>query len=55
MKKFKSFLFILLAFVFFSCTKLHEEFRSELEQNNSGSVTASSLLVSAYDNLVVLL
>lgn len=51
MKKFKIFFFILIAFVTFSCTKLDESFRSELEENNSATITASQLLVSAYNSL----
>ena len=34
-----------------SCTKLDEKFRSELEQNNSGSITPDQLLTSAYNAL----
>jgi starch-binding outer membrane protein, SusD/RagB family len=51
MKYFKILFFTLMAVVLFSCTKLHETFRSELEQNNSATVTASDLLTSAYDNI----
>ena len=35
----------------FSCTKLDEEFRSELEQNNSATITADQLLTSAYNSI----
>lgn len=51
MKHFKIFLFTVLAIAFFSCTKLDERFRSELEVNNAGSVSASDLLISAYNSL----
>lgn len=39
------------ALVLFSCTKLKEEFRSEIEQNNSGVLGASQLLGNAYGSL----
>ncbi|MES2893482.1 MAG: RagB/SusD family nutrient uptake outer membrane protein [Bacteroidota bacterium] len=46
---------VLLAFflilIVSSCTKLDESFRSELEQNNSGSITADQLLISAYNGI----
>lgn len=51
MKKIKVFFILLLTIVFFSCTKLDERFRSELEQNNSATITASQLLISAYNGL----
>ena len=51
MKKFRIFFFILIAFLTLSCTKLDESFRSELEENNSATITASQLLVSAYNSL----
>lgn len=35
----------------FSCTKLKEEFRSELDQNNTSNITAEQLLVSAYNSI----
>lgn len=47
-KIFFSFLFML---IFFSCTKLEEDFRSELEQSSSGSLTAAQFLTSAYESL----
>jgi hypothetical protein len=34
-----------------SCTKLNESFRSELEQNNTSSITAAQLLQNAYTSL----
>ncbi|CAN5836255.1 RagB/SusD family nutrient uptake outer membrane protein [soil metagenome] len=43
--------FILVSSVLFSCTKLEEEFRGEIEQNNSSTVTAADLLKSAYSSL----
>jgi len=36
---------------FLSCTELDEEFRSELDQNSSASITPAQLLVSAYNSL----
>jgi len=33
--------FFVVALVFFSCTKLDERFRSELQQGNTASVTAA--------------
>ncbi len=51
MKKIKIFFFLLIAFALFSCTKLDERFRSELEENNSATITASQLLISAYNGL----
>lgn len=51
MKKIRTLFFLLLTFAVFSCTKLDERFRSELEENNSATVTASQLLVSAYNDL----
>lgn len=51
MKRIKiSFLF-LLTLGSFSCTKLDESFRSELEQSNSSSITAAQLLINAYNGL----
>ncbi|HEV8271000.1 MAG TPA: RagB/SusD family nutrient uptake outer membrane protein [Chitinophagaceae bacterium] len=40
--------FFVVALVFFSCTKLDERFRSELQQGNTASVSAAQLLTSAY-------
>lgn len=48
MKYNKIFLLAFLMFLF-SCTKLDEKFRSELEENNAGSVSATQLLRNAYD------
>jgi starch-binding outer membrane protein, SusD/RagB family len=50
MKNFKIFLFSMIAFVLFSCTKLDERFRSDLEQS-SANVTAGDLLKNAYSSL----
>lgn len=50
MKHFKIILFSLFAFVLFSCTKLKEEFRSELQQSGA-NVTAGELLTTAYNSL----
>ena len=50
--KFLKFLVILfLAVFFFSCTKLDEKFRGELEQNNNSNITASGLLITAYNSI----
>ena len=51
MKQIKIWLSLFLIVVFFSCTKLDEQFRSELEQNASGNITAAELLTSAYSSL----
>lgn len=51
MKYFKLFFFFFLTLLNFSCTKLDERFRSELEQSNSGNITAAQLLISAYNSL----
>lgn len=42
--------FILILFLY-SCTKLDESFRGELEQNNTANITAGELLTSAYNSL----
>lgn len=44
------FSFLVIAFVFLSCTKLNERFRGELVQGNA-NITASELLVSAYQSI----
>ena len=50
--KFSKISFILfLAVILFSCTKLKEEFRSELEQSNTGNITPAQLLTSAYSSI----
>lgn len=41
----------LFSVVLFSCTKLDEKFNSELEENNSATITADKLLTNAYDGL----
>lgn len=51
MKKIKIFLLCFFALMLFSCTKLDESFRSEIEQNNSGTISASQILGSAYSSL----
>ncbi|MEJ7680924.1 MAG: RagB/SusD family nutrient uptake outer membrane protein [Segetibacter sp.] len=51
MKLTKIYFFLLLMFTAFSCTKLDEKFRGELEQANSGNITAAELLKSAYNSL----
>jgi hypothetical protein len=51
MKQIKKLFFIFFALSFFSCTKLDEKFRSELEQNNSATITAAQLLKSAYNSI----
>src|ERR1041385_3477094 len=51
MKSIKITFLSFLMLVFFSCTKLDETFRSELEQNNSGSITAADLLKGAYSSI----
>ena len=43
--------FFVVALIFFSCTKLDERFRSELQQGNTASVTATQLLTSAYQSM----
>ncbi|MDP9230579.1 MAG: RagB/SusD family nutrient uptake outer membrane protein, partial [Bacteroidota bacterium] len=42
---------LFLIIVFFSCTKLEENFRGELQQGNTGNITAAELLISAYGSL----
>lgn len=51
MKHIKTLFSLLSLVVFFSCTKLEEDFRSELEQSASGSLTADQFLTSAYESL----
>jgi hypothetical protein len=51
MKYIKLFFFLFITLVTFSCTKLDERFRSELEQSNAASVPASQLLISAYNSI----
>ena len=51
MKHIKFWLILFLTVAFFSCTKLNERFRSELEQGNTSSITPAQLLISAYDAL----
>ena len=43
--------FFVVALIFFSCTKLDERFRSELQQGNTASVSAAQLLTSAYQSI----
>src|SRR3990170_3934370 len=50
--KFSKFIpLIMLLFVLAACTKLTEEFRGEVEQGNSGTITAAQILGSAYSSL----
>jgi len=51
MKSFKFLFVFFLSLLFFSCTKLKEDFRSELDQNNTSSITAEQLLTSAYNSV----
>ena len=51
MKYFKIIVSLFFALFFFSCTKLDENFRSELESNNTGNIKASDLLISAYNSI----
>ena len=51
MKNSKVLVFLFLSLVFFSCTKLDESFRSELQAGNTSSITAGDLLVGAYGSL----
>jgi hypothetical protein len=51
MKFIKIFFFSLLILTVFSCTKLDERFRGELEEGNTGNVTAAELLKSTYNSL----
>ena len=47
----KKYMFFLLTLFFFSCTKLDEKFRSQLDQNNTSDLKASQFLASAYSSL----
>ncbi|HEV8083760.1 MAG TPA: RagB/SusD family nutrient uptake outer membrane protein [Chitinophagaceae bacterium] len=51
MKHIKFWLILFLTVAFFSCTKLNERFRSELEQGNTSNITPAQLLISAYNSL----
>src|SRR4030095_16915643 len=51
MKHFRLFLCMVLFLAVFSCTKLDEKFRSELTENNTGSITAAELLTGAYNSI----
>jgi len=51
MKRIKILFGLFLTLIFFSCTKLDEDFRGELEQNNSRNITAAELLISAYNSI----
>lgn len=55
--KFKSFLYIAIAGTLvsstFSCTKLEEQFRGELEEGDAGNVEPAALLINAYTSLNV--
>lgn len=51
MKHIKILFILSLAVLVFSCTKLDEDFRSQLDQNSTGSLSADQLLTSAYESL----
>jgi len=51
MKHIKIFTGLALIVLALSCTKLDEKFRSELDQNNTGNITAAELLTSAYNSI----
>ena len=51
MKHIKILYGLFLTLVFFSCTKLEENFRGELAQVNTSNITADQLLISAYNSL----
>lgn len=51
MKRFALIFSLLSSIVFFSCSKLDEEFRGEVEQSASGSITASQILGNAYSSM----
>ncbi|MEJ7588986.1 MAG: RagB/SusD family nutrient uptake outer membrane protein [Ferruginibacter sp.] len=51
MKQIIVLLVLAITLTFSSCTKLDERFRSELEQNNSGTITPDQLLTSAYNSI----
>lgn len=51
MKRLKILVVLFLTLLSFSCTKLNERFRSEIEINNSQNITAAQLLTSAYSSL----
>ncbi|HEY8658470.1 MAG TPA: RagB/SusD family nutrient uptake outer membrane protein, partial [Hanamia sp.] len=51
MKPIKIWFASLLVFGIFSCTKLNERFKSELETNNTSNISAAELLKSAYNSL----
>ncbi len=51
MKHIKIWLALFLTVLIFSCTKLNERFRSELETTNTQNITPAQLLISAYNTL----
>ena len=51
MKHIKILFAFFLMLVFSSCTKLEEKFKTDLEQTNSGSLTADQFLTTAYESL----
>lgn len=51
MKYIKLVLLLFLSFFYFSCTKLDETFRAELEQNNSANINPADLLLGAYNSI----
>jgi hypothetical protein len=48
--RYRKFLLLFLTVAFFSCTKLHETFKSEQEHNTS-NISASELLTNAYNSI----
>jgi len=51
MKYFRILVSLFFALFLFSCTKLDEDFRSQLETNNTVNIKASDLLISAYNSI----
>lgn len=51
MKYFRILVSLFFVLFIFSCTKLDERFRSQLETNNTTNIRASDLLVSAYNSI----
>jgi hypothetical protein len=47
----KKYLIAILSLSLFSCTKLDERLRSQQEENDDGSITATQLLSSAYNSI----
>jgi len=51
MKTRKIILLLFISSAYLSCTKLEEEFRGEIEQNNSASINVNDLITNAYNSL----